>query len=227
MGSARSIAFVIPALNEQDTIGKVVETVRKFGTAIVVDDGSKDATGERARAAGATVVRHDPNRGYDAAINSGFQKANELGATHVFTFDADGQHTDEALQTALGLVQQNPAALLLGIRPRFQRFSEWVLSLVARARFGITDPLCGLKGYPIEVYRKLGHFDSYESIGTELAFFGASHGWPVVQFRIPMPERAGGIEASRFGWNWRAEKKILRAALKGLVHSFRASPVLF
>jgi hypothetical protein len=43
--------------------------------------------------------------------------------------------------------------------------------------------------------------------------------WNVVQFKIPMPVREGGIAASRFGFNWRAEKKILRAALKGWMRS--------
>ena len=73
------VAAIIPAFDSAATIAAVVtETLRAFagiGTVYVVDDGSRDGTGEIARAAGAIVVTHDQNRGKGAALRTGFERA--------------------------------------------------------------------------------------------------------------------------------------------------------
>jgi len=69
------VAAVIPAFNEETTIGEVVSTlltVPEISEAIVVSDGSEDETANRARAAGATVIEHRENLGKAAAMKSGF-----------------------------------------------------------------------------------------------------------------------------------------------------------
>ena len=73
--------------------------VRKSGpllplvsTVIVVDDRSTDDTARTAGDAGAFVVRHEKNTGYDDSLNDGFKAAASLGADIIFTFDADGEH---------------------------------------------------------------------------------------------------------------------------------------
>jgi hypothetical protein len=66
-------AAVIPCLNEEETIAPLVEAVRRHVSAVfVVDDGSSDATAERARCAGATVLRHSAALGKGAALRAGW-----------------------------------------------------------------------------------------------------------------------------------------------------------
>ena len=65
------IGIVIPAFNESATIAKIVEAVTKYGVPIVVDDGSTDNTGILASKAGASLVSHRCNHGYDTALDSG------------------------------------------------------------------------------------------------------------------------------------------------------------
>ena len=60
MGRPR-VAIVIPAFNEEKTITKVVKAANKFGKSIVVNDGSKDRTGEKAKSSGAIVFLHKIN----------------------------------------------------------------------------------------------------------------------------------------------------------------------
>lgn len=208
------IAIVVPAFNEAETIAEIVTSAAAFGRPVVVDDGSTDGTAVRAAEAGASVVIHGVNQGYDGALNSGFARAAELGCEYVVTMDADGQHDEKTLQPFI-LALDNGADVVVGIRDRRARPAEILFGWVATARWHIRDPLCGMKAYRIGVWRELGHFDSYQSIGTELSLFAAATGKRLAQLPVPTYERAG---ASRFGQrlalaaNWR----ILRALWLGM-----------
>jgi glycosyltransferase involved in cell wall biosynthesis len=85
-------SVIVPAFNEGESIAEVVMALRQgacWHEVIVVDDGSSDATGAHACAAGATVVRHPYNKGNGAAVKSGVRRA--TGA-NVLIVDGDGQH---------------------------------------------------------------------------------------------------------------------------------------
>jgi glycosyltransferase involved in cell wall biosynthesis len=102
LADASSTSIVIPAYNEADNIGEVVSRLSGSATwreIIVVDDGSSDGSGESARSAGATVVRHPYNKGNGAAVKSGIRAAT---GEYVLIVDGDGQHRAE---DALRIVQ--------------------------------------------------------------------------------------------------------------------------
>lgn len=214
------LAIVIPAFNEAATIGGVVGALAATGRVIVVDDGSNDGTAQVAARAGAEVVRHAANRGYDGALDSGFARAAELDCHYVVTLDADGQHPAEMVETFAAALRDG-ADLVLGVRDRLQRLAERIFALATRFGYGIRDPLCGMKGYRIELYRGLGHFDRYGSIGTELMLHAVRSGAKMVQIPLHTRERA---DAPRFGRLLKANWRILRAAWLGLVARRPAQP---
>lgn len=212
------IAIIIPALNEAATIGKVVASVREYGVPVVVDDGSSDATGEIARQAGADVVRHAINRGYDGALGSGFARAAELGCEYIITIDADGQHNPAQLATFIAQLDAG-CEVVVGRRQRYQRLAETVLGVVARAMWRISDPVCGMKAYRTALYRRLGHFDSFHSIGTELAVRAIASGCRFAEVPVLTRER---LDAPRFGRAFSANMKIFRAtAILAFLHLSR------
>ncbi len=87
------IVGLIPALNAEGSIGAVIRSATPYvSQVVVVDDGSSDRTGAVAKEAGATVLRHEVNRGKGAALKTGFHWAVENGFDGVITLDADGQH---------------------------------------------------------------------------------------------------------------------------------------
>ncbi|MBI3047951.1 MAG: glycosyltransferase family 2 protein [Acidobacteria bacterium] len=95
MADPSSVSIVIPALNEAATIGDVVSCLRSaapWHEVLVIDDGSTDGTSERARDAGARVVRHPYTKGNGAAVKTGIRHA---AADCVLILDADGQHPPE------------------------------------------------------------------------------------------------------------------------------------
>ena len=209
MGRCR-VGIVIPALNESATIARVVEAVRTYGEAIVVNDGSTDDTESLARNAGAVVVSHAINCGYDQALNSGFKKAADLGCEIIISVDADGQHDPSLIEKFIAGVQSG-ADVVVGVRSSRPRFAEHLFAFYTSLRFGICDPLCGMKAYRMEVYRAQGYFDSYSSIGTELMIFAAKQGCRIGQIPFVVRERR---DSPRFGNLMISNLKILRAMLR-------------
>lgn len=156
-------AVLIPALNAQRTIARVVVDARKeLEPVVVIDDGSTDATGDVARAVGATVLRHDVNRGKGAALKTGFAWALERGYDGVITLDADGQHlpseipkfVEERGETMADLIIGGRAHLFHGMLPRRRnanRFSAWSISIASGKR--ITDSQSGFRFYSARLLR--------------------------------------------------------------------------
>jgi len=92
MAEPSAVSVIVPAFNEAGGIAEVVSALAQAGPwheIIVVDDGSTDATAERATAAGAVVVRHPYNKGNGAAVKSGIRRAT---GEFVMIIDGDGQH---------------------------------------------------------------------------------------------------------------------------------------
>jgi glycosyltransferase involved in cell wall biosynthesis len=208
-----NVGIVIPAWNEAATIGRVVQSVKPGRTVIVVNDCSSDDTAGLAEAAGALVVDHTTNKGYDGALQSGFEKAADLDLDIVVTFDADGQHDAIVLDQIIQPLEQNQADIVIGVRPKTARFGEALFGLYTWLRFGVKDILCGLKGYRMELYRQHGHFDSYNSIGTELALSALAGKARFVVVPVPVHKRE---DHPRFGQGLKANWRILKALWRGI-----------
>jgi hypothetical protein len=97
------VAVVVPAFNEAENIGYVLDRIPAevcgVETAVlVVDDGSRDGTGDLAAEHGVLVARHVINRGGGAALRTGYRLMVESGAEIVVTLDADGQHLPSQME---------------------------------------------------------------------------------------------------------------------------------
>ena len=91
-----SCCAIIPAYEEEGQIAQVVRGARAYATEVfVIDDGSADDTSRQAQAAGATVLRHESNRGKGLALQTGLRRAAERGHEIAVTLDGDGQQSLE------------------------------------------------------------------------------------------------------------------------------------
>jgi SAM-dependent methyltransferase len=167
--SNRRCVVVIPAFAAATTVRSVVTAVRNAlpgCEVVVVDDGSPDTTGEEARAAGATVLRHATNLGYGAALQTGYMYAVREGYTLIIQMDADGQHDPRSLATLLAPVECGEAHLVLGSRflakehyepPLARRVGMRLFCWLVRAATGmkVTDPTSGFQAMNDRVARFL------------------------------------------------------------------------
>jgi glycosyltransferase involved in cell wall biosynthesis len=147
---------VIAAYNEARAIERVIADVRHCSfSAVLVDDGSSDATAEVAERAGAVVVRHPVNLGQGAALQTGIEFALHKGADVIVTFDADGQHraTDIAglvdalarhgVDYALGSRFLGGAIDLPPVRRRLLKAATWFTRITSG--LSLTDTHNGLR----------------------------------------------------------------------------------
>ncbi|HXN33762.1 MAG TPA: glycosyltransferase family 2 protein [Polyangiaceae bacterium] len=199
---------VVPALDAAETIGQVVDDLRAClqVPVIVVDDGSRDATGRIAKAHGANVVQHELNRGKGAAIRSGLVEAARLGFDVVVTADADGQHPGGSARVVLE-GSDDRRALVLGVRdlvhdnaPRSNRFGNGVSNffLSVFARKPLRDTQCGLRRYPVAETLALGARARGYAFEAEVVLRAVAAGLPIVEVPVGVLYPSGGLRHSHF-----------------------------
>ncbi|MFI5299078.1 MAG: glycosyltransferase family 2 protein [Polyangiales bacterium] len=216
-------AVVIPALDAEATIAPIVSRARSDGhVVVVVDDGSRDHTAERARAAGAIVLVHALNRGKGAAIRTALFWAREHGLDAIVTLDADGQHPASQIDRLLD-ASSAPDAIVVGLRdlvaagaPRPNQlrnaFARGFLSLVTATRLG--DTQCGMRRYPVSATLDLGVIDDRFGFETEVVLRAIAARLPIVQVPIDVAyplDRTTHFDSRRDPW--RIVGRVLRTLL--------------
>lgn len=111
------IIIGIPVYNEEKFIKNIVQRCLKYSNNIIVcDDGSTDSTVEEAIRGGATVIKHEQNKGKGAALKSLFQAAKELQADVLITIDGDGQFLPEEIDKIMKPILENKTDIVIGYR---------------------------------------------------------------------------------------------------------------
>jgi glycosyltransferase involved in cell wall biosynthesis len=213
------LAFVIPAFNEEKSLGNIVTTLVTKGTVIVVDDCSHDQTYQIAESCGARVVRHSVNMGYSKSLNTGFNEAfRVLKMDGVITVDADGEHKLESVEKVIDLLVQKKSMLVLGARDKKNRNVEYLIGFLIKKLFGISDIFCGLRGYQSVLFSKKKDFDENDTVGTEFVIACLKGKVPFKEIPIETSKRKG---SSRFG----ADIKASFYLIKGIFRALSVKPI--
>ena len=214
----KNILIVIPAYNEENTIGILVKKINKYFKVLVINDGSTDQTSLIAKKSGAKVISLNKNCGVDSAINEGFKFAKKNNFNYVVTIDADGQHSVKDLRKIAKIIKRNEKIdIVISERKNFPRFSEKIFSLYTLYRFGVKDLLSGLKAYKIIIFNRYGSFDTFKSIGTELSSFAIENNFNYKTIKISILERK---DKSRVGGKIIGNLKILKALINLMFKKF-------
>jgi glycosyltransferase involved in cell wall biosynthesis len=198
--------IVIPALNEQETLGQVIAEVRGFvpdASILVVDDGSGDQTSAVAAGAGADVVTLPYNLGVGGALRAGFRFAERYGHERLVQVDADGQHDPANIER---LVEQLTGAdLVIGtrfgdpggyqvdrLRRVVMRLLAWLLS--RRAKVRLTDVTSGFRAFGPRSIALFAREYPAEYLGdtVEALIIASRAGLTICEVPVHMRERSGG-----------------------------------
>lgn len=233
----RTLVF-IPAWNEEASVTEVIADVRKFLPAadvLVVDDGSGDATSQRAREAGALVAVLPFNQGLGAALQTGYLYALRHGYDACAHLDADGQHPAEEVARLLEEVTSDRADLVIGsryhaegqpagndeYRPTLSRrigtsVFRFFLTLATRQRF--TDTTSGMRAANRRVMALFSQHYSPDFAEIESLQLAVRQGLRVEEVPVRMLERTGG---SSFLTPLRSAFFIFKGVVVLLVGQFR------
>jgi glycosyltransferase involved in cell wall biosynthesis len=204
-----TIWALIAALNEAPNIARVVDGVRPcVSRVLVVDDGSSDGTGETAAAAGATVIRHEVNRGKGAAIRTGIAAALAGDATHLLLLDGDGQHDPADAPALIAAARAGRGDFVVGERP-FDRATMpgsryWTNRISSRviSRYfvgaEVGDAQSGYRLVATEVLRRLRLTGRGYEIETEMLIKAARSGARLA--RVPVRLQYDGAVSKLRPW---------------------------
>ena len=208
LGAEPKLAVVLPALDEEATVGRVISEVPRHlpgvreVEVILVDDGSSDATVERARAAGVDrVVSHSRSRGLVAAFNRGVREALNAGADIVVHLDSDGQHDPAYIPRLIAPILEGRADVVVGARPlaeahemtRVRRIGNRVGSWFFRSllKIPVSDFTSGYRALSRDALLHL-HIASDYTYTVEMLIQAARQHLAVEEVRVPAIERSVG-----------------------------------
>jgi len=185
---------VIPAYNEEATIGSVVLSTRQHVLrVIVVDDGSTDRTAELAQLAGAQVISHYENMGKGAALKTGFRAARD--ADIIVTLDSDAQHYPSDIPQLLEPILTGEADVVNGSRylngnhtdtPGYRRVGQNVLDIATNISGGsqITDSQSGFRAFHKRSFPAFKFHSQDYSIESEMLIDASQAGLRIQEVEI-------------------------------------------
>lgn len=190
------ILAILPAYNEEVSIGSIVLHARQHADrVIVIDDGSSDRTTEMAKLAGAEVIRHPFNKGKGAALKTGFKEASKNGTKVIVTMDTDGQHDPEEIPKLIAPILSGEADMVNGSRymngngkntPFYRRIGQNVLDTATNMNSGlsITDTQSGFRAFAAQTAPVFRFRSDGLAIESEMLMDAANAGLKVKEVEI-------------------------------------------
>jgi len=188
------IAIVIPAHNEAQNIGPLVESVRALGyDCIVIDDGSVDRTNAVAVQAGAVVLKTSVKSGKGTALKIGFDYVLKSGYEALIAMDGDGQHSPSDIAAFVACYKNTHADIISGnrmqnskgmplVRLLTNRFMSWLISFFCHQN--IPDTQCGFRLIKTRVLESVKLECSDFEIETEVLIKASKKGFKIASVGI-------------------------------------------
>ena len=185
----------IPAYNEEKTIGDIVKrSLQHSDKVIVVDDGSSDGTANAAKQNGATVISHQKNQGYGAAVITLFDRARQENADILTIIDGDGQHDPGQIPLLVSTLQENNVDVVIGSRfldnksgtPGYRKRGIKIITSAANfgADFKVSDAQSGFRSYSKRAIDSIHPTETGMSVSTEILLKISNKGLSVAEVPI-------------------------------------------
>lgn len=206
-----STCVIIPALNEENSIERVVRSAKEHlpgSCVVVVDDGSTDNTAQRAHAAGAVVLSLCTNLGIGGAVQTGFKYAQAQGFEMVLQIDGDGQHDASEAQRLLETAISSGVDIVIGSRwlgrgsyvaPRHRRFGMKILEALVNWRAGnrYTDTTSGFRAFNHRAIALFAEHYPADYAEVESILWARHFGLTLMEVPVTMLKREHGQSSIR------------------------------
>ncbi|MBI4187702.1 MAG: glycosyltransferase family 2 protein [Chloroflexi bacterium] len=195
------VIAVIPAFNEEKYIGTIVLKTRQYvDEVIVADDGSTDQTANIASLAGATVIKHEQNKGYGSTIQTLLTAARERNPDVLVLLDADAQHDPSDIPRLIKPIN-NGFDLVIGSReqqrgniPLYRRIGQRIISRSTRvlSRQKLYDTESGFRAFSRKAIATLELKENGMAISAETVASAAEHNLKITEEPISIRYTADG-----------------------------------
>lgn len=202
------LLVVIPAYNEEENIGKVLEEIKKDikgADILVINDCSKDNTREIVESNGVKCITNVFNMRYAMAVQTGIKYARDNGYDYVIQMDADGQHIASEAEKLYKEIKKSNVDIIIGSRylkdmgypcPLFRRIGTKLFSRIIKIFCGarIADPLSGfqcLNRNVINYYAEMGNYPEYPDAGLIIEML--LKGYTIKEVPVKMRLRENGV----------------------------------
>lgn len=209
----KEICIIIPALNEEKNLKRVLVKLNRIGKTIVINDNSFDQTKKISKEFSYKVITNKHRLGYDKSIRKGMEYIikNEKIFKYILTADADGQHYNIPIKNALKKL--NIYDLIIFERDKLNRISERIIDFISSVLFSIKDPISGAKLYKVDVIKKKLFMLDKEKDYVGMFFFKLLDKNKICNIKINVNKKN---KNSSFGEGFKTNLKIFFAFLTSL-----------
>jgi glycosyltransferase involved in cell wall biosynthesis len=184
----------IPAFNEEQPITDVIKKSLSYVDKVIVcDDGSSDLTAEKAKIAGAVVIKHEKNMGKGHAMKSLFDYAKNVDADVVVTIDGDGQFLPEQIPRLLKPILENSYDVVIGNRfsddeemPSYRKIGNKMLDKITKlaADLPFSDTQSGYRSYSKKAIQSINFSTSGFGVDSEILINAVDKGLKITESKV-------------------------------------------
>jgi glycosyltransferase involved in cell wall biosynthesis len=212
--SSHKILIIVPAFNECGNIGRTIEEIHRIHQSVdilVIDDGSADGTALEARQAGGMVISLPFNLGIGAAVQTGFQYAQQYRYDIAVQIDGDGQHDPAFLDKITGPLRRDEADMVVGSRFKEKKTGGFQSSFSRRVGINffvhlinaltgvkVNDPTSGFRAYNKKMIALFSGYYPHDFPEPEAIVVAQQAGARIIEVPVAMRAREAGSSSIRY-----------------------------
>ena len=198
------LVILIPAYNEVKNLVKILKYKYNY---LIIDDNSNDETEKLLKRKKINYIKNSTQIGYEKSIIKGLNYLQKKNFKYVLTLDGDGEHPINKVKKIYYMAKNKKADLIICNRKYKNRFLEDLLSLFFQIRFGLKDPLSGMKIYYLPKIKNLVNKIDKNSFLVDAIIMLIKKKYKILNYEITTKKK---FSESKIGYNFTVQLKILR-----------------
>jgi hypothetical protein len=198
------LVILIPAFNELKNLVKILKYKYNY---LIIDDCSNDGTEKFLKKKKINYIKNSTGIGYEKSLIKGLNYLKRKKIKYVLTVDGDGEHPINKIKKIYSLAKNKKADLIICNRKYKNRLLENLLSLFFQIKFGLKDPLSGMKIYYFPKIKNLISKIDKNSFLMDLIIMFINKKYKILNYEILTKKKIG---ESKVGYNFNVQLKILK-----------------